>query len=86
MSGPLQTTITLVPRTATQVVSLHYNSNGTYKLKDCKFKVQEGRGADDTKVRTSGVKTVAKTAMVDLAQYCSEIGLPREEPVKVPLQ
>ncbi len=48
--------------------------------------MQEGRGADDTKVRVSGVKTVAKTAVVDLAQYCSEIGLPREEPVKVPLQ
>ncbi|GIM14392.1 hypothetical protein Vretimale_17345 [Volvox reticuliferus] len=56
-----------------QVVPLHF-SGGTFRSKECKFKVQQ-KG-----------KTIAKTAILDLAKYCSEIGLARDQSISVPLQ
>ncbi len=56
-----------------QMVTLQAGAHG-YKAKECKFKVQQ-RG-----------KTIAKTAVVDLAKYCSEVGLAKEATVAVPLQ
>ncbi|KXZ46238.1 hypothetical protein GPECTOR_45g108 [Gonium pectorale] len=47
---------------------------GGFRPKECKFKVQQ-KG-----------KTIAKTAMVDLAKYCNESGAAREASVRVPLQ
>ncbi|KAG2488204.1 hypothetical protein HYH03_013198 [Edaphochlamys debaryana] len=59
----------------TQVISLALAPNGNgFRPKECKFKVQQ-RG-----------KTVAKTAVIDLAKYCSEFGNAREQSVSVPLQ
>ncbi len=45
-----------------------------FKPKECRFKVQQ-KG-----------KTIAKTAAMDLAKYCSEINLAREQSVSLPLQ
>ncbi|GIL48945.1 hypothetical protein Vafri_5437 [Volvox africanus] len=56
-----------------QVVPLHI-SGSTFRPKECKFKVQQ-KG-----------KTIAKTAILDLAKYCSEIGLARDQSISVPLQ
>ncbi|KAG2429728.1 hypothetical protein HYH02_013985 [Chlamydomonas schloesseri] len=56
-----------------QMVTLQAGAHG-YKAKECKFKVQQ-KG-----------KTIAKTAVVDLAKYCSEVGLAKEASVAVPLQ
>lgn len=66
-------TPTCGPLCAPQMVTLQAGSHG-YKPKDCKFKVQQ-RG-----------KTIAKTALVDLSKYCSEVGLAKEQSVAVPLQ
>ncbi|GLI62835.1 hypothetical protein VaNZ11_005398 [Volvox africanus] len=56
-----------------QVVPLHV-SGSTFRPKECKFKVQQ-KG-----------KTIAKTAILDLTKYCSEIGLARDQSISVPLQ
>ncbi|KAG2424835.1 hypothetical protein HXX76_014256 [Chlamydomonas incerta] len=56
-----------------QMVSLQAGAHG-YKPKECKFKVQQR------------AKTIAKTAVVDLSKYCSEVGLAKESQVAIPLQ
>ncbi|GFR53043.1 hypothetical protein Agub_g15743 [Astrephomene gubernaculifera] len=60
-----------------QLVTLQPSSSGgpgsSFRPKECKFKVQQ-RG-----------KTIAKTAVLDLAKYCSDAGLAREQSVAMPL-
>lgn len=63
-----------------QVVTLTM-AGATFKPKECKFKVQVPSASG----KHAQAKTVAKTNMLDVSKYCSEIGLAREQVVQVPL-
>lgn len=56
-------------------------SGGSFKPKDCKFKVQQE--VPGHKGSSASYKTVSKTASLDLAQYCTDAV--REQRVTTPL-